>query len=91
MNKPYFRRNFFLTDWGYKRLKNKIDLLLFYRKHFYGFSESVFMLGEKESLGSRLRLLRASCCLGKWVLSILRRFPAWFPTRFLFSVVIFLW
>ena len=40
MNKPYFCRNFFLTDWRHKRLKNKIDLLLFYREHFYGFSES---------------------------------------------------
>ena len=30
---------FFLTYWRHKRLKNKIDLLLFYRGHFYGFSE----------------------------------------------------
>ena len=28
MNKPYFCRNCFLTDWRHKRLKNKIDLLL---------------------------------------------------------------
>ena len=40
MNKPYFCRIFFLTDWRHKRLKNKMDLLLFYREHFYGFSES---------------------------------------------------
>ena len=40
MNKPYFCRNFFLTDWRHKRLKNKIDLLLFYKKDFYGFLES---------------------------------------------------
>ena len=40
MNKPYFCRNFFLTDWRHKRLKNKMDLLLFDREHFYGFSES---------------------------------------------------
>ena len=40
MNKPYFCRNFFLTDWRHKRLKNKVDLLLFYREHFYGFLES---------------------------------------------------
>ena len=40
MNKPYFCQNFFLTDCRYKRLKNKTDLLLFYREHFYGFSES---------------------------------------------------
>ena len=30
MNKPYFRRNFVLTDWRHERLKNTIDLLLFY-------------------------------------------------------------
>ena len=33
MNKPYFCRNFFLTDWCHKRLKNSIDLLLFYGEH----------------------------------------------------------
>ena len=33
---------FFLTDWRCKRIKNTIDLLLFYREHFYGFSESEF-------------------------------------------------
>ena len=43
MNEPYFCRSFFLTDWRHKRLKNKIGLLLFYREHFYGFSESVFI------------------------------------------------
>ena len=42
MNKPYFCRNFFLIDWRHKRLKNTIDLLLFYGEHFYGFSESDF-------------------------------------------------
>ena len=40
MNKLYFCRNFFLTDWRHQRLKIKIDLLLFYREHFYGFSEN---------------------------------------------------
>ena len=40
MNKPYFCRNFFLTDWRHKLLKNTIDLLLFYGDHVYGFSES---------------------------------------------------
>ena len=40
MNKPYFYRNFFLTDRRYKRLKNTIYLLLFYGEHFYGFSVS---------------------------------------------------
>ena len=40
MNKPYFRRNFFLTDWRHKRLKITIDLLLFYGEHFNGISES---------------------------------------------------
>ena len=44
MNKPYFCRKFFLTDWRHKHLKNKIDLLLFYREHFYGFSESDFFV-----------------------------------------------
>ena len=43
MNKPYFCRNFFLTDWRHKRLKNTIDLLLFYGEHFYGFSESALI------------------------------------------------
>ena len=41
MNKPYFSRNLFLIDRRHKRLKNTIDLLLFYGEHFYGFSESV--------------------------------------------------
>ena len=40
-NKPYFCRDFFLIDWLHKRLKNKIDLLLFYGEKLYGFSESV--------------------------------------------------
>ena len=42
MNKPYFEVswNIFLTDWRLKRLKNKIDLLLFYSEQFYVFSES---------------------------------------------------
>ena len=40
MNKPYFCRNFSLTDCCHKRLKNAIYLLLFYGEHFYGFSES---------------------------------------------------
>ena len=42
MNKPYFSQFFFVTDLRHKRLKNTIDLLLFYGEHFYGFSESVF-------------------------------------------------
>ena len=40
MNKPYFCRNFFLTEWRHKRLENTIDLLLFYGEHFLGSSES---------------------------------------------------
>ena len=48
MNKPYFCRNFFLTDWHHKRLKNIIDLLLFYGEQFYGFSESVLRKTKKE-------------------------------------------
>ena len=49
MNKPYFSRIFFLTDWRHKRLKNTIDLLLFYGENFNGFSESelhYFLLTE---------------------------------------------
>ena len=45
MNKPYFCRNFFLTDLRHKRLKNTIDLLLFCGEHFYGFSESEYEVG----------------------------------------------
>ena len=41
MNKPYFCRNFFLTDRLHKRLKNTIDLLLFYGEHFYDFRKAV--------------------------------------------------
>ena len=44
MNKSYFCQIFFLTDWRHKRLKNTIDLLLFYLEHFYGFSESVTII-----------------------------------------------
>ena len=40
MSMPYFCRNFFLIDWRHERLKNTIDLFLFYGEHFYGFSES---------------------------------------------------
>ena len=40
MNKLYFCWNVFLIDWCHKHLKNTMDLLLFYRKHFYGFLES---------------------------------------------------
>ena len=42
MDKLYFCRNFFLIDWRHKRVKNKIDLLLFCREQFYGFSESEY-------------------------------------------------
>ena len=51
MNKPYFCRIFFLTDWRHKRLKNTIDLLLFYGEHFHGFSESVFSMQEEGAEG----------------------------------------
>ena len=46
MNKPYFCWNCFLIDWRHKRLKNTIDLLLFYGERFYGFSESVMLQNE---------------------------------------------
>ena len=31
--------DFFLINWHHKRIKNTIDLLLFYGEHFYGFLE----------------------------------------------------
>ena len=40
MNKLYFCQNFFVIDWHQKRVKNTIDLFLFYGENFYGFSES---------------------------------------------------
>ena len=52
MNKPYFYRNFFLTDWRHERLKNTIGLLLFYGEHFYGFSESALVAASVLSLSS---------------------------------------
>ena len=42
MNKPYFCRNFFLIDWCHKRVKNTIDLLLFYGEHFVDFWKMIF-------------------------------------------------
>ena len=36
MNKPYFNRYLLLIRWNPKRLKNTIDLLLFYKEHIYG-------------------------------------------------------
>ena len=50
MNKPYFCRNFYLTNWRHKRLKNAADLLLFYGEHFYRFSESVWITMNKISI-----------------------------------------
>ena len=40
MNQPYFCQKKLITDWRHKRLKNTIDLLLFYGEHFYQFLES---------------------------------------------------
>ena len=52
MNKLYCCRNFFLTGWCHKRLKNTTDLLLFYRELFYGFSESgIAKILENETTG----------------------------------------
>ena len=53
MNKPYFCQDFFLTDWRHKRLKNTIDLLLFYGEHFYGFSEHVLPVSNLEAVAQR--------------------------------------
>ena len=41
-----FAEMFFLKDWRHKRLKNTIDLLLFYGEYFYGFSESEYVKCE---------------------------------------------
>ena len=54
MSKPYFCQNFFLTDWRHKRLKNTIDLLLFYGEHFYEFSESVIIILLALTTGDRI-------------------------------------
>ena len=52
----------FLIDWRHKRLKNTIDLLLFYGEHFYGFSENVLAkMGNKVSV---------TCCILLLVMSI---------------------
>ena len=50
MNNLYFWRKFFLTDWRHKRLKDTIDLLLVYREHFYGFSESALQSQQKDKV-----------------------------------------
>ena len=41
MNKPYFCQIFFLTDWHHKRLKNTIDLLLFYGFFYLHFGKCI--------------------------------------------------
>ena len=50
MNKSCFCRNFFHRDWLHKRLKNTIDLLLFYGENFYGFSESDLRKRRKKNI-----------------------------------------
>ena len=42
MNKRYCCRNFSLTEWRHKRLKDTMDILLFYGEHLYGFLESEY-------------------------------------------------
>ena len=54
MNKSYFCQKNFLADWHYKRLKNTIDLLLFYWEHFYGFWESALQFQQKDKVLSYL-------------------------------------
>ena len=57
MNKPYFCRNFFVTDWRHKRLKNTIDLLLFLRRTLrWIFRKWVLGVAFGAGLGSPLRL-----------------------------------
>ena len=46
---------FLLIDWCHKRLKNTIDLLLFYREHFYGFS---MKMSEKKFTSQQIYLYR---------------------------------
>ena len=48
MNKLYSCQTFSLIDGRHKRLKNIIDLLLFYREHFDGFSEDLWKRPEKK-------------------------------------------
>ena len=43
------RAIFFLEDWRHKRLKNTIDLLLFYGEHFYGFLQSGLWKRQKKT------------------------------------------
>ena len=50
INKPYYCRDFFLTDWRHKCLKNTMDLLLFYGEYFYGFSESDLRKRRKKNI-----------------------------------------
>ena len=45
---------FFFIDWRLKHLKNKKDLLLFYREHFYGFSEGDLFDGSSHAAISSL-------------------------------------
>ena len=47
MNKPYFCRDVFLTDWRHKRLKNKIDLWIFGKCTEFDFA-SIHMNTSKE-------------------------------------------
>ena len=72
MNKPYFCRNFFLTNWRHKRLKKRIDLLLFHGEHFYEFLEnemyqSYFWYQNKcNFVGNTFQLMRHLYSLGKF-------------------------
>ena len=58
MNNPYFCRDFFLTDWRHKYLKNAIDLFLFYGWHFYRFSESEDETSRNSNPTTRARASR---------------------------------
>ena len=82
MNKAYFCRNFFRIDWRHKRLKNTIDLLIFYGEHFYGFLESELLKNLKTQERTRFsfwklpkRLMSiTSCKLTCYVKSVFAKF-----------------
>ena len=60
---------FFLIDWHHKRLKNAIDLVLFYGEHFYRFSESVYHMWDKSRglIGQKLQKSFQQNSVGKFV------------------------
>ena len=64
----------FLIDWHQKDLKNKIDQLLFYGEHFYGFLESDLWQLQKKAFISQQTYLYI------WVTNILKFYEVLFCT-----------